>query len=273
MYFTNDTDTLHHSGKEVGVIKTGDLQTTINEKLAAEIILLKEELARVRSAPTQIQTTTDNIVNVTGFGVTNEYEPTNMTLTVKTTAAADGVTYFYNIPDIQGLPGQTLNNRVIVENGSGTIVVNTDKASTSFTLAPNNFPAYISFDIRRTIDQTTTEYYLGKAQLNQTQDVVISLEKKRFGGTEIKSQTEVNNYLYNKVGELQKNQNNKITFGNQGDISLQESVNRLLTDVENLKKTLDISAATVTYNNDGSGNVQKTISEALSEIATKVNTL
>lgn len=273
MYFTTDTDSLHHGGKEVGVIKTGDLQTAVNEKLAAEIVLLKEELASLKSAPTSTTTTTDNIINTTGFGVTNEYEPTNMTLTVKTTAAADGVTYFYNILDVTSLPGQPLTNRVIVENGGGTIVVNTDKASTSFTLAPNNFPAYISFDIRRTIDASITEYYLGKAQLNQTQDVVISLEKKRFGGTEIKSQTEVNNYLYNKVGELQKNQNNKITFGNQGDLSLQESVNRLLTEVDTLKKSLDISTATVSYNNDGSGNVQKTISEALSEIATKVNTL
>lgn len=264
MYFTTDTDSLHHNGKEVGVIKNGDLQTTVNEKLAAEIEKLKVQV----QAPTTTKVpTTDDIVNTTGFGVSNEFDLTDKTITIKVTPSADGVNFFYDA-NLANLGGENIYTKVLVESNNNTLL-NTDKLSTSFNLSPANFPAFISFDIRRNINNVT-ELYSAKAQLNQTSDVQISLYKKRFGDTEIRTQTEVNNYVYNKLGEVQKNVTTKINYGGE-EISLQETVNRLLIEISDLKKVTDVSNNKITYTVGAAGKATKTISEALSEITAQLN--
>lgn len=270
-YFTKPSDQTHHNGKTVGVISNGDSQTAINEKLAAAIEELKAT-ATTKSNTSSASTTTDDVINTTGFGVSNEYEPTAYTVTVKTTTAADGINYFYNLLDIN-IPGKINFARIIVEDKKQAQIINTVKTSTSFLLSPLNFPAYISFDIRVEDSAGIVDYYSAKAQLSQTNDTIIILDRKKFGGTEIKTQTEVNNYLYNKVGELQKTQTSKVTYADQGELTLQETVNRLVAEVQTLKSSLDISEARITYSSDGTGNIQKTVSEALSEITAKLNTL
>jgi hypothetical protein len=80
----------------------------------------------------------------------------------------------------------------------------------------------------------------------------------------------VNNYVYNKLGEIQKVATNKVNFGGE-EITLQETVNRLLIEINELKKVTDVSNNRITYSAGEAGNVSKTISEALSEITAKLN--
>ena len=45
LYFAKPANTIEHNGKEIGTILNGDTQTVVNEKLAQEIELLKQQIA------------------------------------------------------------------------------------------------------------------------------------------------------------------------------------------------------------------------------------
>lgn len=273
LFFTNPSDSSHHSGTSIGVVKNGDTQTSINEKLAKELEELKSKLSQSSSAAPV--SNTDAIENKSGFGTTDNFTSTDSKAKITVTPNAASIDVFYDLTDALGKDTK-LYNKVSVEglkNGSQAIIVDSDKLSSGFSLSPNNFPAYLTIDLRKRTDLGDV-FLSAKVQLVSTGgDLSTNLYSRNFGGTELNTQTKVNDFLFDRVKKVEGSIQNTVTVAGKTK-TIQEAINDLHFAVENLKN-LDLSDINVTYTNTESstGSVSKPISEVISDISNRLNEL
>jgi hypothetical protein len=234
-FFTTPTDTNYHSGLSVGSIKNGDTQTFVNEKLAAEIESLKAKLNQVQgSTPVS---NTDAIENKSGFGTGDSFTPTDSNVLVTTKPTASGIEVSYDLTQALGADTKILS-RVIVEgnkNGISTILIDSDKLSSGFFLSPDNFPASLTVDLRK---RTTTgdEFLSAKVPLSSTgESLRTTLYSRKFGGTDLNTQTKVNDFLFDRVKTLENNIPKEVLVNNSYK-SLQDAFNDLSSEIKKLKE-------------------------------------
>lgn len=234
-YFTNPTDSIHHSGASTSIFKNGDTQTQVNEKLAAAIEKLVQNNGCVSTGNAEITTlNTDLLTNKSRFGATDSFVSSPYQVRVDSKAKESGTNIFYDINPVLGGTDKLLYSRIVVEAKNG-VVVDTDKISSSFTLAPENFPASISIDLRKETADGNIEYLSTKAQLSPVDTTApVTVFKRELGGTELKTQTDVNNFLKERLDNLQKSVPSSIDYSGE-KVSLQETVNRLLIEIAELK--------------------------------------
>lgn len=271
-FFTRPTDTIHHNGRTIGVISNGDIQSAVNEKLAAEVEELKAKKAEDTITPAM---STSNLKNDSGFGATDLFVDSGKKVTVTTTPGSNTISVFYNLSDALGTDEKILSN-VIVEgnrNGVQAVLVDSNKISNSFSIAPDNFPATISFDLR-TKNDTAQNFLSAKITLDPTgSNASYALQSRKFGKSELQTQTQVNDYFYNTLQSVSASNTSSVALDGE-TVSIQEAISKLWLAIKELQAA-DLSSTRVSYQNstDSSGNVTKTISEALSEISAKINTL
>lgn len=235
LFFTTPTDTYHHSGSSVGPIKNGDTQTSVNEKLAAEIESLKAKLNQVQgSTPVS---NTDAIENKSGFGTGDSFTPTDSNVLVTTKPTASGIEVSYDLTQALGADTKILS-RVIVEgnkNGISTILIDSDKLSSGFFLSPDNFPASLTVDLRKRA-ATGDEFLSAKVPLSSTgESLRTTLYSRKFGGTDLNTQTKVNDFLFDRVKTLENNIPKEVLVNNSYK-SLQDAFNDLSSEIKKLKE-------------------------------------
>jgi hypothetical protein len=235
LFFTTPTDTYHHSGSSVGPIKNGDTQTSVNEKLAAEIESLKAKLNQVQGS-TPISNT-DAIENKSGFGIGDSFTPTDSNVLVTTKPTASGIEVSYDLTQALGSDTKILS-RVIVEgnkNGISTILIDSDKLSSGFFLSPDNFPASLTVDLRKRT-ATGDEFLSAKVPLSSTgESLRTTLYSRKFGGTDLNTQTKVNDFLFDRVKTLENNIPKEVLVNNSYK-SLQDAFNDLSSEIKKLKE-------------------------------------
>lgn len=268
-YFTEPTDKQHYSGKSIGVVSNGDSQTSVIEKLAAEIESLKASLSNIGvSSPQQ---STDNVENKSSFGGSDSFVSTPYKVDITSKPNTNSVDITFDLTKALGTDEKLYSNVSIEGNRSGVnaVLVSTDKTKSGFSLSPENFPAYITVDLRKRT-ATGDEYLSAKLPINPAgESVSTPLFMRKFGASELKNQTEVNNFLFDRLRTVENSLIQDVNVNNN-TYSIQEAITTLALEVENLKKT-NLSSVNITYQN-GDGNVTKPISEALSDIVTAVNT-
>lgn len=262
-YFTEPTDKQHYSGKTIGVISNGDNQTSVLEKLASEIESLKASLSSIGiSSP---QSSTDSIENKSSFGGSDRFVSTSYKADITTKANTNSIDITFDLSSALGDDEKLYSNVSIEGNRAGinAILVSTDKIKSGFSLSPENFPAYITLDLRKRT-ATGDEFLSAKLPLNPSgESVSTPLFTRKFGASELKNQTEVNNFLFDRIRSVENSVIQDVNVNNK-TYSIQEAITTLLLEIENLKKT-DLSSTNITYQN-GNGNVSKSISEAISDI-------
>lgn len=263
-FFTNPSDSNYHSGGSIGVIKNGELQTSVNEKLANEIEQLKAQISQMSNRPPV--STTDAIENKSGFGISDTFISTGYTAKVSTTPNASGIDVAYDLTEALGKDTKIFS-RVIVEgvkNGLNTIIVDSDKLSSGFFLSPSNFPASLTIDLRKKTSNGD-EFLSAKVPLNPYgESLSTALYARKFGGTELNTQTKVNDFLFNRLKELENSFTKEVKVGNETK-SIQDAFNKLMSDIDDIKR-MDLSNAVVK-----SGNSERSLSDFLNDISSKVS--
>ncbi len=234
-FFTTPTDTNYHSGLSVGSIKNGDTQTSVNEKLAEEIESLKAKINQMQNASPV--SNTDSIENKSGFGISDTFISTDLKVMVTTKPSAAGVDVTYDLKDALGSDTKIFN-KVSVEglkNGVNTILVDSDKITSGFFLSPDNFPAYLTVDLRKKTS-TGDEFLSAKIPLKSTgESLATTLYSRKFGGTDLNTQTKVNDFLFERVKTLENNIPKEVIVNNDRK-TIQDAINELSSEVKRLKE-------------------------------------
>jgi len=259
-----------HSGKNIGTIKFGDSQSTVNEKLAAEIETLKN--SSVPQLADDSVMDTDKLLVTNGFGSTDSYSTFQEKFLVTTTPKQNSIGVEYDLSNItKGATVKTVS--VTVEGkraGLDTILVKSDKVYSSFNLSPDNFPAALSVNVKIN-DGQSDKIVTGKVTLNPAGESGLHATKvKDFQRSELKTQTEVNNYLNSRVASIEKSINSTVILGNT-EYTIQQALSLIWQEIQDLKN-LDLSNIKVSYSSGTPGNVTKTIGEALTDVYTDLNT-
>lgn len=246
-YFENPTDMLQHSGKEVGILKKGDTQTTINEKLASELEALRQV---AQSQTNSIQQPSSSIIlNDSGFGSDKSEVDSGERLKVKVEPKDDSiyVSYEYLLPE----GSDRINSSASVEgirNGVKTVLIDSNKLISGFYLQPSNFPATLSFDIN-VGKNGQQERLSAKVQLQPYgDDTNYTLYKRIINASNLTTQKDVNEYLYRELNRINKITEEKKVMVNGTEKSITEAFVELTSQMSEIKKELDILKS----NNTGS---------------------
>jgi len=222
-----------HSTKGIGVVKTGDNQELINEKLAQEIEDIKSKLGRSTSCTSSNCTCGQQ--NVSTSTPTQVTTSSKSLAKVSTTSSATSVKLEYDVKEAAESLGTVLSSNVKVRsnNGATRIVKDTDQLISAVSLRPDDFPAVMDVDVR-----VLTE--TGEKALKQ------SITLKPEGGSDqffLKStemiDTPQNQSDQNKVFEARiKNVEDKTSGVDVSELlrkisSLESDLQRLNTQIEN----------------------------------------
>ncbi len=237
LYFTKPTDQLEHNGKTVGVINNGDLQTTVNEKLALELQELRSLINKmsVGSTPNSIDSST--VMNSSGFGQTNSYTDSGKKVTLTVTPASDRVEVFYDLNNAIE-EGWEATAKVSVDGnraGIKTVLIDSNKLSNGFVLAPNNFPAEIEFEVKLKKGDAVEVLSSKQTLLSGGDNNNYTLYKRQFGATNLQTQKDVNETLYREVQTLKKAVEPKTVKLSGVEQDLQKAIITLKTELDTLK--------------------------------------
>jgi len=272
MFFTNPSDTLHYNGSEIGGVKKGDNLTTVVEKLLLEVDRLNSELAAMSRQTTGGSMSTDVLENKNSFGSAPGFRDSSYSAKITVTPKSNSIEVFYDLNDIG--TGEKVYSRVIVDgyrNGVMVQLVDSDKMASGFLLGPDAFPATMNIELRRKSETGEMLVYSGTIPLSITmQSGNYPVFTKTMNQSDLKTQTDVNNFLYKEIVSIQNSIKNTITTPD-GSKTVSQAVLDLKNEVEDVKKK-DIASAQVVYRN-GNGNVTKTLQEALDDIVSSVNSL
>lgn len=236
-YFTAPTDSLEHNGKEVGILKRGDSQTTVNEKLAAEIETLRE-LVNTKNVSVNTPTTT-TIINDSGFGSDKSEVDSGERLLVKVEPKDDSIYISYSYNLIEG--DEKINSSVSVEgvrNGIKTVLNDSNKLINGFYLQPDNFPATLNFDVNlgRNGGQ---ERLSARVVLQPSGDNTnYTLYKRIINSSNLSTQKDVNEYLYRELNRLNKVTEEKKVFLNGVEKNITEAFVEVSTELAKVKNEL-----------------------------------
>lgn len=235
-YFEDPTDKLQYNGKEVGVIKKGDSQTTVNEKLAEEIESLKQKLS---SKEPLIGASTASVKNDSVFGFDKSLVDSGERLLVNVEPKEDSIYVSYNFNISEG--AEKVFSNVSVEgmkSGIQNVIMESNKLSNGFYLSPDNFPASINFNLDQnrngTIERLTT-----RVQLQPTGDnTSYVLYKRNLNKSDLQTQKDVNEFLFREVNRVSKStEEKKVMYkGSQKDIF--EVVVDMANEIAQLKKSI-----------------------------------
>jgi hypothetical protein len=272
MFFTNPSDTLHYNGSEIGGVKKGDNLTTVVEKLLSEVDRLNYELAAMSRQTTSGSMSTDSLENKNSFGANSGFKDSSYSAKITVTPKSNSIEVFYDLNEIGS--GERTYSRVVIDgyrNSVSTILLDSDKMSSGFLLGPDAFPATMSIEVRRKSETGEMLVYTGSVPLSITmQSGNYPVFTKTLNQSDLKTQTDVNNFLYKEIVSIQNSIKNSITTPD-GSKTVSQAVMELKTEIEDVKSR-DLSSSTIVYKN-GDGNVSKTLKEALSEISDSLNSL
>ena len=272
MYFTNPSDTLQYNGSEVAGIKKGDNLTTVIEKLASEVDRLTSELSAVSKQKTVAPASTDSLENKNSFGTTSGFIDSSYSAKVNVTPKSNSVDVFFDLNSIGS--GDKTYSRVFVEgfrNGVSTVLVDSDKMSNGFILSPDAFPATMSIEVRRKAQDGSTSIYTTSIPLSSTtKSGDYPVFSKAINSSDLKTQTDVNQFLFDQILSIQKTVANNLNVDG-GTKNVATAIAELQSDIEDLKKQ-DVASSKIIYSN-GEGNVTKTLQEAIGDITSSVNAL
>jgi len=247
-FFTNPSDINYHSGSSVGPIKNGDTQTSVNEKLAAEIESLKNQLSQLSNS--KPVSTTDAIENKSGFGISDTFISTDSKVKVTTKPGAASVDVFYDLTEALGKDTKIFNKVTIegVKNGLNSIIVDSDKISSGFSLSPDSFPASLSVDLRKKTESGDV-FLSAKVSLNPFGESSSNvLYARKFGGTDLNTQTKVNDFLFNRLKDVESSSTKEVQLGSETK-SLQDAFNSIMSELDKLRNQ-DLSSAIVKSSKD-----------------------
>lgn len=233
-YFEDPTDRLQHAGKEIGVIKRGDTQTAVNEKLAAELEALKNQMSR--KEPQNVGSTS-TIINDSSFGIDKNLVDSGERLNVKVEPKDDKIFVSYNFTMPNG--AEKVSSDVSIEgiiSGNQTLLSESPKLISGFYLNPDNFPATLNFNVDmrtgNSLDKLTA-----RVQLNPTGDNTdYTVYKRNINNSDLKNQKEVNEFLFREVNRLNKSTEENKIFYKGGQMTLTEIVLDLTKEVSELRK-------------------------------------
>lgn len=233
-YFEDPTTRLQHDGKEIGVIKKGDTQTTVNEKLAAELEQLKNQISKKEPLSA---VSSSNIANESSFGFNKDLTDSGQRISLKVEPQDDKVfvSYTFNIAD----GAEIITADISLEGnraGSDAVLNSSKKTTSGFYLSPNNFPATLNFNATQKTS-TGTENLTAKIQLQPSGDSAeYTVFKRNINTSDLKTQKEVNEFLYSEVNRLNKTtKENKINYKGV-EKTLTEVVIELMNEVSELRK-------------------------------------
>ncbi len=264
MYFTEPSSKNYHDGRNVGVIKAGDDQTSVNEKLAQEIEKLKTATPQVVDDSVM---DTDKLLVTNGFGSTDGYSIFQEKFSVTTIPRQNSIGVEYDLANL--VKNATVKSvSVTVEgkrSGLDAVLVKSDKTFSSFNLSPENFPASLSVNVKVN-DGQSDKLITGKMTLNPVgEGGLYTVQVKDFQRSELRTQTEVNNYLNSRVASIEKSLNSVVVLGNT-EYTIQQALSLIWQEIQDLKN-MDLSNIKVSYS-AGAGNVTKTVGEALTDVYT-----
>jgi len=269
LFNTESSEKIFHSGRNVGALKFGDSQTTINEKLASEIEALKNS-----SAPQLVDDSvmnTDKVAVSNGFGYSDSYSVYQEKFLVTTSPKASSIGVEYDLSNlIKNVAVKTVS--VTVEGkraGEDSVLVRSDKTFSSFNLAPDNFPATLSVSLKIN-DGQSDKVINGKVILSPSgESGMYPAQVKDFQKSDIKTQTQVNDYLNSRLASIEKSISNVVYLGGN-EYTVQQALSLIWQEIQDLK-SLDLSNIKVSYSPGTPGNVTKTIGEALTDVYTDLN--
>lgn len=272
-YFTEPSSKNYHDGKNIGAIKAGDTQTAINEKLATEIESLKTKTSTPQIADDSAMST-DKLLVTNGFGSTDSYSVYKEKFSVSTSPKQNSIGVEYDLSNlIKDTTVKTVS--VTVEgkrSGLDSILVKSDKTFSSFNLTPDNFPAALSINLKVN-DGQSDKLISGKIPLNPTgESGMYAVNVKDFQRSELKTQTEVNNYLNSRISSLEKSIESVVVLNNKQQ-TVQEALSLIWQEIQDLKN-MDLSNIKVSYQNPSdpnSGKLSKTVGDAISDIYTELS--
>lgn len=238
LYFAKPANTIEHNGKEIGTILKGDTQTTVNEKLAQEIELLKQQMV-IPKADSKIDSST--VINNSGFGQSSNYLDSGKKVRLKVTPAAENIAVFYDLSSILEDGWKVEFTRAYVEgnrNGIQTVIADSNKTSSGFTLSPNNFPATIDFEARLKKGDTI-EVLTAKQTLYTTgDDTDYTLYKKELGSNNLQTQKDVNDTLYRDIQNIKKALEPKTVKVGSENLDYQGAILALKAEIDQLRSEL-----------------------------------
>ena len=272
LYFTTPTNSMHYSGKDVANIKNGDDLNTVIEKLAGEIDRLNAELVNATRGNSSTKMSTDSLENKNSFGAAPGYIDSSYTAKLTVTPKSNSIEVFYDLNDVG--TGEKLFSRVTVDgyrNGLNALLVDTDKMSSGFVLGPDAFPATMNIEVRRKASNGEMLVYTGTIPMSvTTQSGNYPVFSKSLNKSDLKTQTEVNDFLYKEIVSLQNSVKNTISTPD-GSKTVYQELQEIKNEVQSVKGQ-DVASAQIVYKN-GNGNVTKTLQEAIDDIVTSVNSL
>jgi len=238
LYFAKPANTIEHNGREIGTILKGDTQTVVNEKLAQEIELLKQQIAATK-VDSKIDSST--VSNNSGFGQSSNYLDSGKKVKVQVTPAADNINVFYDLSSILEDGWKLEFVRAYVEgnrNGIQTVIADSNKTSSGFNLSPNNFPAAIDFEARLKKGDAI-EVLTAKQTLYATGDnTSYTLYKKELGTTNLATQKDVNDTLYRDIQNIKKALEPKTVRVGTESLDYQGAILALKSEIDTLKSEL-----------------------------------
>lgn len=273
MYFTQPTESLHYSGKEVAGIKNGDNLNTVIEKLVGEIDRLNGVIASTSTASKPTDVSTDSLKASNSFGTNALYTDSSYSAKLVVTPKSNSVEVGYDLNAVGA--GDRIYSRVVIDgnrNGSNTVLVDSDKMSNGFVLSPDNFPATMTVEVRRKdVQSGETKVYTGSIPISSTtKSGDYPVFSKALNNSNLETQTQVNDFLYQQIVSLQKTVSNSISVDG-GSKSVSSAVSELKAEIEDIKRQ-DVASSKIVYSN-GDGNVTKTLQEAINDITSSVNAL
>ena len=238
LYFAKPADTIEHSGKEIGVLKKGDTQTTVNEKLAQEIELLKQ---KAETPAVEQKIDSGSVLNNSGFGQSSNYIDSGKKVRLSVSPSSDNINIFYDLSSILEEGWNLEFVRAYVEgnrNGTKTVLIDSNKVSSGFNLSPNNFPASIDFEARlkkgSTVEVLTTKQSIN----NNGDDTNYTLYKKELGSTNLRTQDDINVALYRDIQNIKQALEPKTVKVGTENLDYQGAILSLKTEIDTLKSEL-----------------------------------
>jgi hypothetical protein len=272
LFFTTPASSMHYSGKDIANIKNGDDLNTVVEKLVSEIERLNTELANATKQGSSTKMSTDSLENKNSFGAAPGYIDSSYTAKITVTPKSNSIEVFYDLNDIG--TGEKVFSRVTVDgfrNGLSALLVDTDKMSSGFLLGPDAFPSTMNIEVRRKASTGEMLIYTGTIPLSATtQSGNYPVFSKSLNKSDLKTQTEVNDFLYKEIVSLQNSVKNAVSSPD-GSKTVYQELQEIKNDVQSVKNQ-DVASAQVVYKN-GEGNVTKTLQEALNDFSDAINTL
>lgn len=236
-YFEDPTDKLQYTGKEVGAIKKGDSQTTVNEKLAEEIEALKQKLS---SKEPLVGASTATVMNESSFGFDKSLIDSGERINIKIEPKEDNIYVSYTFSMSDG--AEKLSSNISIEGRKSnldTILKDSSKLVSGFYLTPDNFPASLIFNL----DQKKAgvlERLTAKVQLQASGDNTnYTVYKRNINTSDLKTQKDVNEFLYQEVNRLNRTSEEKKIFYKGAEKNITDVVFELINEVEVLKKEMN----------------------------------